>query len=163
MPISEIHHVALSVRDLARSEAFYRDVLGFSTALRIEADDAERNQRLLGTPPGTRARTVIMRKAHSKVGEIELIRFDPPLADPAGPPRAGDPGVFLLSFEVTGEELEAVHAQLLARGVRCHGEPEQVDIPGYGHIASLVFRDPDDVMLELVVLPPAGHPDPWAP
>jgi catechol 2,3-dioxygenase-like lactoylglutathione lyase family enzyme len=154
--ISEVHHVALSVRDLERSVAFYCEVLGFKQSLEIRADDPEQNARLLETPPGTRARSAMLRKARSTVGQIELMQFDPPLADPSGPRRAGDPGVLLLSFEVTGEELEAIHRRLEQRGVRCHGKPESIEIGGYGRIGSLIFRDPDGVMLELVVLPQHG-------
>jgi catechol 2,3-dioxygenase-like lactoylglutathione lyase family enzyme len=153
--ISEVHHVALGVRDLARSIAFYRDVLGFKVSLEIRADDPEKNARLLETPPGTRMRSAMLRKARSTVGQIELIELDPPLAQPREALRAGDAGAFLLSFEVEGEELDAIHARLEARGVRCHGKPEQVEIAGYGRIGSLVFRDPDGVMLELVALPRA--------
>jgi catechol 2,3-dioxygenase-like lactoylglutathione lyase family enzyme len=152
MAIGEVHHVALCVRDLERSVAFYCDVLGFKKSLDIRLDDPERNTRLLEAPPGTRARSAMLRKARSTVGQIELIQLDPPLPDPAGPPPTGTPGVLLLSFEVTGEELDAIHARLVARGIRCHGKPEAIEIPGYGPIESLVFRDPDGVMLELVVL-----------
>lgn len=153
MAIGEVHHVALGVRDLARSIAFYRDVLGFKVSIEIRADDPEANARLLETPPGTRARSAILRKASSTVGQIELMQFDPPLADVRDPARAGDRGPFLLSFEISGEELEAIQDRLVERGVRCHGKPEPMDIAGYGRIRSLVFRDPDGVILELVELP----------
>jgi catechol 2,3-dioxygenase-like lactoylglutathione lyase family enzyme len=153
MAISEVHHVALGVRDLARSIEFYRDVLGFKVSLEIRADDAAKNARLLETPPGTRMRSAMLRKAHGTVGQIELIQFDPPLVDGRDPARAGDRGPFLLSFEVTGEDLEQIAQRLAARGVRCHGKPERVDIAGYGRIGALVFRDPDGVMIELVELP----------
>jgi catechol 2,3-dioxygenase-like lactoylglutathione lyase family enzyme len=153
MPIGEVHHVAISVRDLERSLAFYCDVLGFKQSLDMAADDPARNRRLLETPPGTRARSAMLRKKHSTVGQIELMQFDPPLAEPRPALRAGDHGVMLLSFEVTGEDLADIHRRLEARGIRCHGGPEQVEIGGYGRIESLVFRDPDGVMIELVVLP----------
>jgi catechol 2,3-dioxygenase-like lactoylglutathione lyase family enzyme len=151
--ISEVHHVALGVRDLARSIEFYRDVLGFKVALEIRVDDPEKNARLLETRPGTRLRGAMLRKARSTLGQIELLQFEPPLAPTQGPPRAGDPGAFLISFAVEGEELDAIHERLAARGIRCHGKPEQLDIAGYGRIEMLVFRDPDGVMLELVKLP----------
>lgn len=153
MAISEVHHVALSVRDLERSVAFYCDVLGFRKSLDIVGDDPEKNRRLLETPPGTRARSAMLRKKHSTFGQIELMQFDPPLADPRPPLRAGDHGVLLLSFEVSGEELSDIHQRLEARGVRCHGKPEPIQIGSYGQIESLIFRDPDGVMIELVVLP----------
>jgi catechol 2,3-dioxygenase-like lactoylglutathione lyase family enzyme len=157
MAIGEVHHVALSVSDLARSLAFYREVLGFKPALEIEVGDPAQMGRMLQMPAPRRARSVILRKAHSTVGELELIEFDPPAARLSGPREPGDPGVFLISFEVTGEDLDAIHARLQARGVPCHGPPEDVELAGYGRIRSLVFRDPDGVMLELVTLPPADQ------
>jgi catechol 2,3-dioxygenase-like lactoylglutathione lyase family enzyme len=156
--ISEIHHVALAVRDLERSLAFYTEVLGFRKSLDMRADDPVQNARLMQTPPGTRARSAMLRKARSSVGQIELMQFDPPVAPVTAPPVPGTPGVLLLSFEVTGEELRDVHRRLVERGVPCHGEPERIDIAGYGEIESLIFRDPDGVMLELVVLPPTPAP-----
>ncbi len=107
MPISPIHHVALTVADLDRSVAFYRDVLGMRKTLDMPLRGGH-SERLLGLPAGTTARSVIMQQGKAITGEVELIAFEPRAERPTGPKRPGDPGVFLLSFEVTGEDIGAV-------------------------------------------------------
>ncbi|MGH7963023.1 MAG: VOC family protein, partial [Candidatus Binatia bacterium] len=72
---------------------------------------------------------------------------------PTGPKRPGDPGVFLLSFEVRDEELAAVYKRLQEKGIQCYSEPGTIPIEGYGNIGMVIFEDPDGVMIELVQLP----------
>ena len=50
--IGPIHHVTLSVTDLDRSIAFYRDVLGFRQTVTGVVDDEE-HEVYLRMPPGT--------------------------------------------------------------------------------------------------------------
>lgn len=152
MPISPIHHVALTVADLDRSVAFYRDVLGFRKTLDMPLRGAS-SERLLGLPAGTTARSVIMQQGKAITGEVELIEFTPPNDRLTGPKRPGDPGVFLLSFEVTGEKLEEVYQRLRKTGVRFYSEPQPLHLKGYGEIQAVVLPDPDGVLIELIQLP----------
>ena len=152
MPISEVHHVALSVSDLERSIAFYCEVLGFRRALDLSMGGTDLG-RMLGVAAGTKARSVILAQGASTVGEIELMQFDPPLRERTRPKQPGDPGVFLLSFEVKDEELQAVYERLRARGIEFRAEPQSVLLEGYGTIQALLFEDPDGVIIELVQLP----------
>lgn len=149
--IGPIHHATLSVTDLDRSIAFYRDVLGFRQTVTGVVDDAE-HEVYLRIPPGTTGKVAVMQSGSHAMGAVELVQWDPPR--PATPPkRPGDPGVCLLAFEVTGEELAEVHDRLVAQGVACWSEPMPMHIEGYGDIAAVVFEDPDGVMIELLTLP----------
>ena len=152
MAISEIHHVGLSVADLERSVAFYRDILGFRKTLDMPLKGSNL-ERLLKLRPGTKARSIIMQAGRAITGEVELIAFDPPSERPSGPKRPGDPGVFMLSFEVKDETLAAVHERLRQNGIRFIAEPLDLPLPGYGAIKALSFEDPDGIIIELIQLP----------
>lgn len=152
MPISPIHHVALTVSDLERSVAFYCDVLGFRKTLdmTLSGPGIERLARLR---PGSKMRSVILQQGRATVGELELIAVEPPPPDPDRPKRAGELGVFLISFEVTDEEMTEVYRRLQGKGVRCFSEPQTLELRGYGPIEAVIFEDPDGNLLELFKSP----------
>ena len=154
MPVGPVHHVSISVADMARSVAFYRDVLGFRLTMEVTVCDPE-HDLYLRLPQGTSARVAILQAGSVTIGEVELIEWSFPASPPpATPPkRPGDPGPFLLAFEVTGEELEAACERMAAQGVEFWSDPITSHIDGYGEIRAVVCEDPDGAMIELLTLP----------
>ena len=89
LPISGLYEVAIPVRDLGRSEAFYRDVLGLPVGLR---DDR---------------RPWVFLRVGGAAGMIVLQE------------QPGDVPPLHFAFAVAAADLERATAQLRARGVEC--------------------------------------------
>jgi lactoylglutathione lyase len=152
MSISEIHHVAITVSDLERSVAFYREALGFRQVLDMKVNMPQ-NARMLRLPRDVKGRSIMMAQGSSTVGEIELLQIEP-LAEKQTPPkRANDLGTWLLSFEVKNEPIEDVIKRLRGMGVKFFSDLEEIDLEGYAPIKAVIFEDPDGNLLELVQLP----------
>jgi catechol 2,3-dioxygenase-like lactoylglutathione lyase family enzyme len=121
-----VHHVRLTVSDVARSEAFYTGLLGFARVIELPRGVLLSNgSTLLGLAPPPNA-------ASAPAGDC----FD-----------ENRVGLDHLSFAVeSSAALTAALAVLDTRGVP-HGE-----IIDYGPalgICVLAFRDPDNIQLEL--------------
>jgi catechol 2,3-dioxygenase-like lactoylglutathione lyase family enzyme len=131
-----IHHVRLTVTDLARSKAFYRDILGFEIA-------AESS----GSPDDPAVREDPFQLYGGVVFQTNGMLFGlRPVADPADRFVSERVGLDHLSFTVDSRDaLVAAQEKLGAAGVT-HGEV--MDLPPFG-IAILSFDDPDGVHLEL--------------
>jgi lactoylglutathione lyase len=152
MSISEIHHAAITVSDLERSVAFYRDALGFRKVLEMRADTPQ-SARMLRLARGVKARSIMMAQGSSTVGEIELMQVEPLAEQHTPPKRVNDLGTWLLSFEVKDEPLAVVVERLRGLGVKFFSEIEELDLEGYAPIKAVLFEDPDGNLLELVQLP----------
>ncbi|MDW5594872.1 VOC family protein [Conexibacter stalactiti] len=150
MPVSEVHHVAMSVSDLERAATFYERALGYRRTLSARVGGPEM-ARSLALPQDIGGSIQYM-QGPSQIGQLELIQWDD---GPGEPPRVGHLhlGTFLLSFQVPVEELEELHAAVEANGGSCIDRPTQVLLENYGHIHAFAARDPDGNLLEFVSLP----------
>lgn len=127
--IKGLLHAAITVSDLQRSIAFYRDTLGFPV------------RRTLTIPGGPN----IVLLSIGDHGEVEL--FEQP-ATRLMPEGASDPRrVGLKHFAMEVDDVEAVWTELEAKGVKSFGTPlfRQPNGPKACH-----FLDPDGVILEIV-------------
>ncbi len=122
MALKRLGHVVLKVRDLARSEAFYTDVVGLAVTGRL---------------PGRMVFFVVPGSPASHDFAIWQVGADAP-----GPPRSAV-GLFHVAWQVDApEDLETLHRALRAKGVPVHGTMD------HGANLSVYFEDPDGHVLE---------------
>jgi glyoxylase I family protein len=127
LTFSAIHHVAINVHDLERSERWYTEVLGF---------------RRLAPFAGDRFSRVLLRHASGML--IGLTRHDDPEA--VTPFNERRPGLDHFAFQVADRaQVEAWVARFDELGVP-HSEVRHTPITGSYLV---VFRDPDNIQLEM--------------
>jgi len=131
-----LHHVRLTVRDLARSRAFYEEVLGFEVAAVSPGDP---DDPVVRADPAQLYGGVVYQTNGILFGLRPVAAAD----DTFDSERTG---LDHLSFSVSSRDaLLAAASTLEERGI-IHGEV--MDLAGFG-IAILSFSDPDGVHLEL--------------
>ena len=133
--IGAIHHLRLTVTDVARSREFYTGLLGFDVAVDSPPDDdpsaAEAAKVLFGGCVMVRGGLLMGLRPVAPAGD----RFDEDRV-----------GLDHLSFSVsTKSELDEAVKLFDERGVE-HGPI--TPLPGFG-IYILPFRDPDNIQVEL--------------
>ena len=142
------NHVGVTVSDLARSIAFYRDLLGFNVAYERGEVTAEYMPTLVGIP-GARLKIAGLDIPGLHLDFIEYIA--PKGAIVAGP--TFDVGNVHIGFTV--DDLWSAYRSLCAAGVHFKSEPVSPTTgPNKGGWA-VYFVDPDGVTLEMIQKPPA--------
>ncbi|WP_067683657.1 VOC family protein [Nocardia miyunensis] len=130
------HHIRLTVTDIDRSRAFYRDVLGFEVAAESP-----------GSPDDPQVRADPFRLYGGCVFQANgMLLGLRPVASPHDRFDSGRVGLDHVSFSVESkDELYRAAARLDDAGVE-HGEV--IDMPQFS-ISILSFDDPDGIHLEL--------------
>ena len=150
--------IGLTVSDLARSVAFYRDVLGFEEEARREvAGPAFEASTGLA---GARARVAVMRLGEER---LELTEFETPRGRPAPPDSRSNDGWFQHVAIVTSD-IEQGHLWLTRHGARpVSPAPQRLPDwnPAAAGIKAFYFRDPDGHPLELIEFPPDKGDPRW--
>ena len=119
--IDSLNHVVLRVRDLERSKAFYRDVLG----LKIRR---EREGRMVFFHTGENDH------------DLAIMQLEP------GAPPADDQRAGLYHFALrlgSLDELKAAYKHFVASGANIAG------ITHHGDTKSIYLKDPDDIEMEI--------------
>ncbi len=156
-----IVRISRVVADLDRSEAFYRDALGFQTVSRGESD-AMMLSALGADDP--RAQEVVMRLGSAT---IALVCFA--LPGRPYPARSRSDDLWFQHLAIVVRDMDATYAHLSgahladaqpagASGWQAisDGGPQQLP-PSSGAVRAFKFRDPDGHPLELIWFPPNGH------
>jgi catechol 2,3-dioxygenase-like lactoylglutathione lyase family enzyme len=149
--VLRVGHLGICVRDLERSIAFYRDVLGFRplTQVDVRGTEADRLLRL----PNVEQRTVFLERDGVR---LALFAYRQPSAVGDGEPRAMN-AVGFAALMLRVDDVDAMVAQCRERGVRVLDDT-RTDYPAYR--SKLVFVcDPDGTLIELVEIPG----DPYTP
>jgi glyoxylase I family protein len=128
--ITGLHHLGLTVRDVEASAAWYETVLGFRRSGEFEAPDGSRSK-------------VFLRHEGLAV-RLGLTQHRPGSRSPFDETH---PGLDHLAFAVASRaDLDAWAARLAAAAVTCSPVAAANTVAG---AAVLVFRDPDNIQLEL--------------
>lgn len=143
--ITGFNHVGISVANLERSIAFYRDLLGMQVIQEV-AFEGERYDSILGLK-GAKGRIAILR-----VGNLELEFFE--FARPAGQPADLNRPVCnqgIAHFAVQVEGLAGLYERLKDAGVAFHCPPTD-----FGCAIATYLRDPDGNVIEMLQMPAAA-------
>jgi catechol 2,3-dioxygenase-like lactoylglutathione lyase family enzyme len=157
-PCSGVRDIAVTVSDLARSEAFYSDVLGFRKL--DEREDAGPAEERLDGIFGVR-----VRRARMALGDETLVLTEflvPKGRDVPADSRANDRWFQHIAIVVSN--MDEAYAKLRARGVR-YASTEPQRLPDWNTnaagIRAFYFRDPDAHFLELIQFPPGKGQPKW--
>jgi len=147
MKIKNVSHIAVGVRDMDRSLAFYRDVLG----LHVSLDAIEELPSIAGSPP-IRRRGVYLRWREG--ADESFIVLDQQLAQaPFGePPKTFQVGTHHWGLWV--DDVEGMVARAEAAGVPILVRPANGDTLAYGEpaggtVRTAFLRDPDGNVVQL--------------
>jgi len=152
MAVVQFHHVSLCVRDLARSQRFYRDLLGCRQVADLSFA-GEASSAALGLPAGE-LRSVLLERDGMR---LELIAFTV-ASEAAGhvPPAPNRPGLSHLTFAV--DDLRSTLHSLRDRGVEV---VDATHVEHGGGVATCLVRDPEGIPV-LLLQQPAGVLTPYA-
>jgi len=137
-----LHHTGLTVRDLERSLAFYRDLLGMEVLFEQEKEGGYLGA-IVGYPDAR------VRMAHlafpGDVQRVELFQYVSP--EPRGEPgEPRDVGITHVCLRV--DDVDALAERLRAGGATFFSEPVLVDTGANAGGKGVYLPDPDGVILE---------------
>lgn len=146
--VERIYHVGLTVSDLDRSIAFYRDILGLEVQGEIfmAGEETDRLFRM----KDTKARVAYLNGSKAmEAPPIELIQFvDNKVKKVKG-------NLFTTSISEVcfyTDDIERVYNSLIENHVECLSEPQYFDFREneLGESKAFYFRDPDGIVLEMM-------------
>ncbi|HEX7289946.1 MAG TPA: VOC family protein [Conexibacter sp.] len=136
-----LHHVGVTVRSIERSLAWYRDVFGLEPSF-VALSEGPVLERTVGLE-NARLRYAMLELSGCR---LELIEYLSPIGDDFTL-RNCEVGATHVCFEVA--DIDAVYAELRAKGVEFSVEPSQVLGGVLEGDRYCYFRDPDGIQLEL--------------
>jgi catechol 2,3-dioxygenase-like lactoylglutathione lyase family enzyme len=147
MRILGLDHVSVTTADIARSLAFYRDLLGLPVRSVGELSGGEVEQ-ITGVR-GARMLSADLDLGRGQVLELlEYVGAGDGAALPLERPGSGHIGL-------TVDDIDRVHSTLVEAGVAVKSAPVELTEPGDWHgVRCMTVLDPDGVAVEMVERPP---------
>jgi catechol 2,3-dioxygenase-like lactoylglutathione lyase family enzyme len=149
-----IERIVITVSDLDRAEAFYRDGLGFATVARKPVTDPAVG-RLLGVDGPID--TLTMRLGRE---QVEFISFE--RHGRSYPEDSRSPDLWFQHFAVVVADMDAAYARLRTVGFKPISDGGPQTLPKEdGGVRAFKFRDPDGHPLELLYFPAGQGRQVW--
>jgi len=154
--VTRVDRIVVTVADLAVTERFYRDALGFERVALAQHHDPQL-AHLLGVEDA-KLRVLVMRLGEQ---EVEFDQFD--RHGHAYPADSRSPDRWFQHFAIIVSDMPRAYAQL-----RAHAQVKPISRGGpqtlpeqNGHVQAYKFRDPDGHPLELLYFPPGTGREVW--
>ena len=142
-----VKHTGVTVADLERTRAFFRDVLGFTVTEAVE-HTGEHVTRMVGVP-GARLRIAFCSGGGHT---IELIQYVNPAPTPAARRPHNETGFTHIALLV--EDIDAASRAICAAGFELFGEPQTVLAGPRKGGKNVYARDTAGLVIELQQPPP---------
>ena len=134
------HHVALSVPDMEKALAFYRDLLGFEVDWDMDHRNEEKLAAVVGLP-GADAHMAMLKGYGTR---IELFRYYHPEGRSTEPRRQCDFGITHFTFAVS--DIHALYDRYREGGAEFVSEPQNLR----EGVWAVYMKDPFGNTIELV-------------
>ena len=146
--VGRIYHVGLTVSDLERSIAFYRDVLGleFQGEIFMEGEETDKMFRRVNC----KARVAYLNGSKAvEAPPVELIQFV------NNEVKKVPSDLFTTSISEVcfyTDDIDSAYKHLVDNNVEYLSEPQYFDFraDGFGESRAFYFRDPDGIILEMM-------------
>jgi len=149
--VTRLDHISVTVSDLQRSLAFYKDIMGFQEVERHRLD-GDTISTMAGKP-NVIMQVVRLKAPHGPEILLDLQQYVQPKESPSNA-ELGMPNHSHFCFAVTN--LAAAYAELKAKGVEFVSAPVTFDLGkdwDYGAVHVVFLKDPDGFVLELLEAP----------
>lgn len=150
--VTGIHHTGLTVGNLDRSIAFYRDLLGCEVLMTQEKQGGYL-AAIVGYPDAHVRMAHLRQPGGDHVIELFEYLAPEPLAAELEPRRIGNAHICFLV-----DDVDAVHRRLEEAGGRFQGTPVDIDTGINRGGKGLYLFDPDGITLELFQRPRGADP-----
>lgn len=142
--IQGVHHTCITVSNLERSIAFYRDMLGLELKMTEESErSGDDRSEALGVPKA-KVKLALLQAGDAQVELIEYVTA-------GGRPydrNNNDVGAMHIAFQV--DDIDAAYSRLRGHGVRFTAPPATIPAGPMVGWRWTYFSDPDGVSLEII-------------